>query len=209
MTYPRCRITPGRWQQRTHTRLPKATSYLVMVTRTLAQTGVWHVSCALTGAAPINYFEGDSQINKQHGFTLIELMIVVAIIGILAAIAIPAYQDYIARAQVSEAVELLAGGKTPLSEFYSDKGAWPGYATSVMGNTAGKYVASVAMGSGFGGTSQATMILTATFKPTGSVNKNIGGKTVDMKTVNGGSVWQCMSGASNGVAAKYLPGACK
>src|SRR5690349_22230980 len=64
-------------------------------------------------------------MRQAKGFTLIELMIVVAIIGILAAIAIPAYQDYIARAQASEAVQLLAGGKTPLYEFFANEGRWP------------------------------------------------------------------------------------
>ena len=61
----------------------------------------------------------------QQGFTLIELMIVVAIIGILAAIAIPAYQDYTIRAQVSEGLNLGGGAKTAVSEFYQDRGAWP------------------------------------------------------------------------------------
>ncbi len=62
---------------------------------------------------------------KQEGFTLIELMIVVAIIGILAAVAIPAYQDYIKKSKVSEANTLFDGFKTEVMNFYSDKGAWP------------------------------------------------------------------------------------
>src|ERR1700740_3303705 len=89
-------------------------------------------------------------MTTSRGFTLIELTIVVAIIGILAAIAIPAYQDYIARAQVSEAVELLAGAKTPSAEFYADKGRWPAAASSVMGDISGRYTSIVTLASGAG-----------------------------------------------------------
>ncbi|MEJ2258750.1 MAG: pilin, partial [Woeseiaceae bacterium] len=64
-------------------------------------------------------------MKKQQGFTLIELMIVVAIIGILAAIAIPAYQDYTIRAQVSEGLNLAAGAKAAVSEFTMDRGVFP------------------------------------------------------------------------------------
>ena len=64
-------------------------------------------------------------MKKQQGFTLIELMIVVAIIGILAAIAIPAYQDYTIRAQVSEGLSLSSGAKAAVAEFYQDSGNWP------------------------------------------------------------------------------------
>jgi type IV pilus assembly protein PilA len=62
----------------------------------------------------------------QQGFTLIELMIVVAIIGILAAIAIPAYQNYLVRAQVSEGLTLATRAKTSVSEYYMERGSWPG-----------------------------------------------------------------------------------
>ncbi len=147
-------------------------------------------------------------MKNQKGFTLIELMIVVAIIGILAAIAIPAYQDYIARAQVSEAVQLLAGGKTPMAEFYSDKGVWPTAALSVMGNVGpGKYTQSIALSTGSTLTAP-TAILTATMKPAG-INKNLFGKNIDMKTTDGGATWACSTGTTSAIDTKYLPGACK
>src|SRR6188474_1287622 len=92
-------------------------------------------------------------MNKlQKGFTLIELMIVVAIIGILAAVAVPAYQDYIARAQVSEAVSLTTGAKTPIAEYYNEKGLWPSAATDVISNPNGKYVSMITLGGATGTT---------------------------------------------------------
>ena len=109
----------------------------------------------------------------QKGFTLIELMIVIAIIGILAVIALPAYQDYTGRAQVSEAITLMEGQKSAVVEYYADKGAWPttNAAAGIAGATdiKGKYVAKVEVGS--------NGALTATMKSS-DVNNDIKGKTV-------------------------------
>jgi len=138
----------------------------------------------------------------QKGFTLIELMIVVAIIGILAAVAIPAYQDYIARSQMSEAVSLMSGGKTPLAEYYADKGIWPSTAGDVMGNTAGKYTNDITLAST---PNSGNATLTAAMKASG-VNTNIQGKTVQLYTADGGKNWVCAVGT---VDTKYVPGACK
>ena len=147
-------------------------------------------------------------MKTQKGFTLIELMIVVAIIGILAAIAIPAYQDYIARAQVSEAVELMSGGKTPLAEFYADKGRWPSTANSVMGNQYGKYTSVVTMTVGMT-TSALTATLQALMKVAGT-NKNIQGKTLQLSTGDGAKTWACTVGAAvTAIGTKFVPGACK
>jgi type IV pilus assembly protein PilA len=88
-------------------------------------------------------------MKKQQGFTLIELMIVVAIIGILAAIALPAYQDYTARARVSEGLSLASGAKTAVTEYFSSEGEWPGTNASAglsgAGNITGDSVTSVSV----------------------------------------------------------------
>ncbi|EMS3087902.1 pilin, partial [Neisseria gonorrhoeae] len=88
----------------------------------------------------------------QKGFTLIELMIVIAIVGILAAVALPAYQDYTARAQVSEAILLAEGQKSAVTEYYLNHGEWPEDNTSAgVANPTeikGKYVKSVTVAKG-------------------------------------------------------------
>ena len=139
---------------------------------------------------------------RSKGFTLIELMIVVAIIGILAAVAIPAYQDYIARAQVTEAVYLVQAGKTPLAEYSSNQGIWPATASDVMGTTSGKYVSAISITTGAGTTG--TLVVTAKLKDAG-VNTAITGGTIRLET-NDGKVWSCTGG---NVSSKYRPGSCR
>jgi len=143
--------------------------------------------------------------NLQKGFTLIELMIVVAIIGILAAVAIPAYQDYIARAQVSEAVSLAAGGKTPMAEYMADKGAWPTDASDIMGNLSGKYTSRITISAGAGLTTLSATIQ-AKIRTTG-VNSAITGGLLLLSTADGGKNWTCTTGA--GLSAKYVPSSCR
>lgn len=146
----------------------------------------------------------------QKGFTLIELMIVIAIIGILAAIALPAYQDYVARSQMSEAFNLAGGQKGAVSEYYSDKGTWPANnaAAGISTTIDGKYVASVVVsaGGGAGGAAGSNGVITATMKATG-VAKGVQGKTLVLKgTANDGSFsWECSSDADK----KYLPSSCR
>ena len=143
----------------------------------------------------------------QKGFTLIELMIVVAIIGILAAVAIPAYQDYIARSQMSEAVSLLGSAKTPFSEFYADKGIWPTTADGVMGNTSGKYTSIITI-TNAAAAATGTMTLTATMKTAG-VNSNIQTTTVMLRSSDG-KTWTCLPGdTGTAVDARYLPASCR
>ena len=142
--------------------------------------------------------------NQTKGFTLVELMIVVAIIGILAAIAVPAYQDYITRSQASEPVELLAGLKHPLMEFRNDRGHWPsnigqvGSGASVEGILMGKYaqVSNIVGGAGTSG------LLTVT--ATVSIG-NAKGTTITMTSVDG-TAWDCNGGT---LPTRYRPAGCK
>ncbi|EPI3960128.1 pilin [Neisseria gonorrhoeae] len=124
----------------------------------------------------------------QKGFTLIELMIVIAIVGILAAVALPAYQDYTARAQVSEAILLAEGQKSAVTEYYLNHGKWPanngdaGVASSPT-DIKGKYVESVTVTNG---------VVTAKMLSSG-VNNEIKGKKLSLwaKRENGSVKWFC------------------
>ena len=144
----------------------------------------------------------------QSGFTLIELMIVVAIIGILAAIAIPQYQNYVARAQMSEALSLASGGKVALAEYFSTKGEFP--ATNSLagmedaGTIKGKYVTSVTVTAG--SDPKVSGILTVLLDEAGTHSLIKGGSMTLTGTASDGSItWVCSSPAHT----KYLPSSCK
>jgi len=135
-------------------------------------------------------------MNNQKGFTLIELMIVVAIIAILAAIAIPQYNDYTARAQMSEAYTLASGLKTPIAEaFAQDSDAAKSCDEPAGAVVQGKYVASVVAG----GNSPCTVV--ATMKTEG-VNSKASGKTVTLTFTPGTGAWTCATNAASEVQPK-------
>ncbi|HEY4340104.1 MAG TPA: pilin [Steroidobacteraceae bacterium] len=168
----------------------------------------------------------------QKGFTLIELMIVVAIIGILAAIAIPAYQDYTIRSQVTEGLNLASSLKASVSEYYASNGIWPATVTELGMDAAvlpsGKYVKQIAVDAG-------TINITYSGTPPFQANANIEGLILSLRptisgtvasTSNGDVIWTCGTHTVVGVdptastagadattftagKAKYVPSNCR
>ena len=156
----------------------------------------------------------------QKGFTLIELMIVVAIIGILAAIAIPAYQDYTIRAQVTEGLNLASAVKTGVSESFANTGAWPADLTAAGGDTttppSGKYVTGITVSVG-----------TIKIVYGGQANVAVAGQELDLRptvSTNNDVIWTCGKHVVAGidptgtaaatadattVTPKYLPQNCR
>ncbi|GIT82902.1 pilin [Acinetobacter towneri] len=134
----------------------------------------------------------------QKGFTLIELMIVVAIIGILAAIAIPAYQDYTKRAHVSEGLNLAAGAKSAVTEYYASNGTWP-TSNSLAGISTAASIKGNAVNSVTVGTSgKITVAMNSTKVASGNI-------VLTPRDVNGGINWAC----TGTIPAKLLPANCR
>jgi len=145
---------------------------------------------------------------KHNGFTLIELMIVVAIIGILAAVGIPQYQNYVARAQVSEGLTLASGAKIAVAEYFSTNGTFPADNTeaglSDAGTITGNYVESVTVSVADG-----KALITALFSDTDAHSKLQGGEMTLTAVDHGGSIdFACSSSGSTDIAS-YLPSSCR
>ena len=143
-------------------------------------------------------------MRKQSGFTLIELMIVIAILGILMAIAIPAYSDYTIRAKVSEGINLSAGAKLGVSEYRLSEGALPADNDDAGLNPtiSSEYVASLVVSDG---------LITITYQ---SIDSAVDGQTLELiptlSTSGGALDWTCGGAASSQtISNRYVPSSCR
>ncbi|MGH8667685.1 MAG: pilin [Burkholderiales bacterium] len=153
----------------------------------------------------------------QKGFTLIELMIVVAIIGILAAVALPAYQDYTVRARMSEVILAMSACRTSITEVYQSGGSAPGannWGCEVSAGTGTKYVNAIS--------TSINGVVTATVQ---NISTSVDNSVVQLTPLAGPAPgtaavftanssqalfgWNCGPAATNGVPTKFLPGSCR
>ncbi|MBA0265339.1 prepilin-type N-terminal cleavage/methylation domain-containing protein [Stenotrophomonas maltophilia] len=137
-------------------------------------------------------------MKMQTGFTLIELMVVVAIIAILSAIAIPQYNDYTARSQLSEAISLLGGLKTPVAEQFANSNAATSCAVPADAVMTGKYVESIKA------TPAIPCVIVGTMRAVG-VNEKVKAATVTITYSASTGIWDCKTSAPAEVAPKACP----
>ena len=145
-------------------------------------------------------------MTKQQGFTLIELMIVVAIIGILAAIAIPAYNDFTIRSKVTEVVNMAGVCKTSVAEFYQSRGAMPANTVESGCSTTASLLANAPVVTAGAITVDATGSLAV------QLAANASGTRLNYTPVTAGAgaaitAWNCFTGTT--ILAKYLPAVCR
>ena len=152
-------------------------------------------------------------MKNQKGFTLIELMIVVAIIAILAAIAISQYQDYVIRSQVSEGSSLADGVKTAVGEFVNNYGRWPNATTADGFNTSfGLSLPASIIGTYVGSVSSVDGVISAHYQSASPFKANVAIDELSLQfspiTHAGSITWVCKP-SSTGLKAKWLPASCR
>ena len=144
-----------------------------------------------------------SEATSDHKVSWKSWLALLAALGVIAAVAIPQYGDYIHRAQASEAILLMSSAKTPLAEYFDAQKKWPDKLDMIVDRTSGKYTQSVAISKGAGGTGE--IELTATMRGEG-VDRRVAGQSILMVSPDGGKSWTCKPGT---MPAKNLTATCR